>query len=395
MDSSVVSRLSPLVASSDALSRAASPAAARESMRHARDLPTRHDFWATQLSEPTLWLLDGRPILYRVRWPSPSWAALCFPPKTGSTSWKLQLLRALQLQGLPAGDRNLSVHVTRLPYDVARQNVSIRDVPRLMVMRHPVARLLSGFLAKAAPSATERFKGVPGWNRSANFSAFVHAVTRTSSAMLNPHYRLQSAQCGLPAGLTWHYLRMEEIGRWYHLAVCALGLQQVVGERTVGDFPGITDKRSCFVDTSDCGCAIDCAGPKCNASWAQDAYAAFGTQSEEQLARWYDPKLAEHVNAWARSDLDLFGYEPWVHPTARRAEQTSPSPGAAAARSAHARSRKAPVRARHGYAGVIGLMGGTHSRPGTRVGPQTSRPQTSRAARRARFARAMHGGLAL
>ena len=156
-------------------------------------------FYLTWSPNFTQFFYDGRPVLYRIDTtlssPRNSWAVVCFPPKVGSTAWKRQLIAGLDLHQLRAifAANTSTLHNYRLPYLVPPHASNTVRNSRLwfMLVRHPVARLLSGFLDKATPNATDR-KRVEGYELSFNFSNFVHAVTTTASRSLNPHFRLQS-----------------------------------------------------------------------------------------------------------------------------------------------------------------------------------------------------------
>lgn len=201
----------------------------------------------------------------------------------------------------------------------------LRDpaVPRYMIVRHPHARLLSSYLGKVIRKPTPEF-WPDGYNASSGFSGFVRAVTHADS--LNSHFSLMSGRCGLPHGMHYRYLREEELIAWYRELVCALSLTATVSsgwsqfKSTHG--PGERGaKQSCFVKTPDCRCKVDCDGPKCNrappaSKWSAAApdMASHGTfnNATSLMDTYFDHALATKVNAWARRDLQLFGYRPWL-----------------------------------------------------------------------------------
>ena len=263
-------------------------------------------------------LVDSKPIIYRTGAHRPAWAVVCFVPKAGSTAWRALLARGLALQGFTKMDLLRSPHEQGLPYNVSQAAVSALSsdspVPKLMFVRHPVSRLLSAYLGKGV---TGRLP-VPGWNHSTGFRSFVHAVTSAKSADLDPHYRLQTAQCGLPS-LEYRYLRAEDIGHWYREVICSLGLQQAASSRLHLEAwtAPCSSPPCCFVRTTDCGCELQCSGVRCNASrvgtHAEASFGSFNAASDAaNLEQHYDHSLAQLVNAWAHADLRDFGYMPWL-----------------------------------------------------------------------------------
>lgn len=214
-----------------------------------------------------------------------------------------------------------------------------------MIVRHPHARLLSSYLGKVVRKPTPEF-WPDGYNASSGFSGFVRAVTRADT--LNSHFSLMSGRCGLPRGMSYRYLREEELNAWYRELVCALSLTATVSsgwsqfKSTHG--PGERGaKQTCFVKTPDCRCKVDCDGPKCNrapptSKWSAAApdVAVHGTfnNATSLMDKYFDHALATKVNAWARRDLQLFGYRPWLPGR----PLVTPSAHAKAKVSAHERS---------------------------------------------------------
>lgn len=270
----------------------------------------------------SLFLDDSVPFLYRLD-SKPRWAYLCLIPKAGSTAWKGVLIRGLTEQGFRMDTSPWNEHGTvepgvrwehgqPLPYNIPRLHWGA-PVARLMIVRHPLARLLSAYLGKVASG---RIRG--GWSNESGFPGFaryIMAVPRASS--LDPHFRLQVDQCGVRNGLRYEYLRIEEIGRWFRRVVCMLGLQSAVsrpwpleGKLLV---VGNSSAPGCFVSTLDCGCELTCGGTRCNASvgvYDEAVHSSF-RNAKAELDRYYDLALARAVNAWAADDLKTFGYSPW------------------------------------------------------------------------------------
>lgn len=286
--------------------------------------------------------IDGEPFAYRTgATHQPAWALLCFVAKAGSSAWKALLVRGLVLQGFKM-DVTKSPHGQKLPYSIlpdAETSLAADEFPKFMFVRHPISRLLSGYLGKGVRGKIK----VTGWNHSTGFRSFVHAVTSANSSQANSsqadssldkHFKLQSEQCGLSRGIPYRVLRVEDMGHWYRSVVCQLALQQAVQFNLPspklmtapcgadGSRDRHQDRRlapsCCFVRTTDCGCRIDCRGTsRCNASRAgTHATASFGSLNAASdaglLEKYYDRELAERVNAWARADLEAFGYLPWL-----------------------------------------------------------------------------------
>ena len=276
--------------------------------------------------------VDSTPFLYRID-NKPKWALICLPPKAGSSLWKRALTRGLIEQGFSLLDEPGRWNAQALPYNVSARDVMLTKAPRLMLVRHPLSRLLSAYLGKAQRG----FINVSGWDRSSGFRGFVNAVTAANRSELDGHFKLQTDQCGIPAlreanatqQIGYRYLQVEEMGHWYREIVCALGLSKVVSassiywrdfykdkmlaasERTSAAYNASTQ---CFVRTLDCGCELHCRGHHCNASqvgtFPNASFASFN-QATQRLEDYYNAELAQRVNDWAADDMREFGYRPW------------------------------------------------------------------------------------
>lgn len=302
-------------------------------------------------------LTDGVPFLYpRIgnRDARSKWAVLCLVPKVGSTIWKAALIRGLVLhhfdingtEHVPSLDAVLfeGVHERPLPYALPSEaEWNHKSTPRLMLVRHPLSRLLSAYLGKVTTSYFAEY------NSSLSFRAFATKVMTAQPRTLDRHFQPQVRQCNIQSqaarGSPYTYFRVEEMGRWYRRFVCMLGLQNAVASSFVhrGEarlalrqmaHPAATSGRrlretmtinlrshgqqftgsGCLVRTLDCGCELRCGGSKCNgtlASTAESLYHSFNLATE-QLEEYYDKDLARRVNSWAAADLREFGYDPWM-----------------------------------------------------------------------------------
>ena len=128
-------------------------------------------------------LHDGTPFLYRID-SKPRWALICLAPKAGSSMWKRALVKGLLDQGLPMLDAPGKWHGQPLPYNTSAQEVALSKVTRIMIVRHPVPRLLSAYLGKGL---TNRIH-VSGWDRAQGFRGFVDAIIHTNRSDLDLHY---------------------------------------------------------------------------------------------------------------------------------------------------------------------------------------------------------------
>ena len=295
-------------------------------------------------------LLDSMPFMYRID-SKPKWALICLPTKAGSSMWKRALTRGLMAQGLPMIDQPGAWDAQPLPYNATARNTDLSRVPRFMLVRHPISRLLSAYLGKV--DNPERGYTVRGWDRATGFRGFVHALIASNRTAIDVHFQLQTDQCGIQAlraanatrRLGYRYLRVEQIGHWYREVVCSLGLSKVVSTPSVywrnfhiDSKLNVTERTSlysslaynqskeCFVRTPDCGCELHCRGHHCNASHAgTQARASFASfnHATERLEDYYDDELAQRVNDWAAADLRELGYLPW------RPGQGLPSPAEA------------------------------------------------------------------
>lgn len=76
-----------------------------------------------------------------------------------------------------------------------------------MIVRHPHARLLSGYLGKVLKRPSPHL-WPPGYNASSGFTGFVLAVTR--ARVLDGHFTLMSRHCGISTGgMRYRVLRSE------------------------------------------------------------------------------------------------------------------------------------------------------------------------------------------
>ena len=112
--------------------------------------------------------------------------------------------------------------------------LSRSDVKRLLLVRHPHSRLLSGYLdqvvrkraANRFPAGYDPYVGGSALP-AGGFEAFVRAVV--GAKKLEEHFQLQSEQCGINMGMEYRYLKVEDINEWYDEIICMLSLQDAAG----------------------------------------------------------------------------------------------------------------------------------------------------------------------
>ena len=195
---------------------------------------------------------DGYPFLYENPETNQK-AFICVSEKVGSSAWKALLLKSFdenffatfvnstKIDPHAAQFRNNKTEkTTKAMYEAALKDSSI---PRIMLVRNPYSRILSGYLDKvdaanftANPLQRRQFfKGFK--SKSGGFPAFAKYVkevherdihpNNTKRAFLNDHYALQSDKCFIPQGMRFdYYLKIEHISLWYPFLISLLGLQK-------------------------------------------------------------------------------------------------------------------------------------------------------------------------
>lgn len=270
--------------------------------------------------------------------PSGATSLLCLAAKSGSSSWLFALHMAHDEQRFRNGSRLLrTAHGKRLPATLVlmpmARALASHNVARFAIVRHPIMRLLSGWLGKIkAGRGRERQGGwpvrfVPQGPLNETFGAFVrHVVSHPRLVQLNGHFRLQSMQCAgkRPGVLPWRILRIEQVGLWYEDVVCALGLASVVShgwETFATTRPAAASRagrmrdhgQACMVRTT-CGCRVDCAR-RCDQARNRAVEHASFNDAYAMLLRYYTPSLVGTVNRWAAPDYSAFHYAPWTFGT--------------------------------------------------------------------------------
>lgn len=288
---------------------------------------------------------------------------MCLCEKTGSTAWKLLFLRALGEQGHLEEPFRLSTSPhkalvkQRSRAERAQELLADPRVPRIMLVRDPFARLLSGFLDKASTSRRWlesrlpmpcRSNGGGCYSPGQPFSSFVQAATQ--SERINAHFQLLSKHCLIDRGLSYdYYLKVEQIDQWYAPLVAALQLRAVTAKgwhRATKFWPG---QHDCFYihaspPKSNCESTNEAilmaaaaaaattnsnnhhnynynasrrsgglAGTEASTTWSTAQTKSGRNQhADAKLTAYYTTREAKAVALWAQEDLDLFGYEAWL-----------------------------------------------------------------------------------
>jgi len=284
----------------------------------------------TSLAHPSrTCLADGQPFIYRAP-EADDTSVLCLMHKAGSSTWKLALLKAIGADGFPDGDGlfQTTPHGAVLPFETPSEAEWARlshgsSTRRFMIVRSPHTRLLSGYLDKVVHWPKPQLWPA-GFAEVDGFGGFVRAVV--ADPHLNGHFELQSQQCGLPEGIRYEYLRLEEEAEWYARLACELRIEAALTRGWATPSTWNHGGSACFAESS-CGCELSCdhasrAPLPCATTGVAGATEAtaqlsatstfHATGSEALLSRYYTVELAELVNRWAANDLETFGYDAWL-----------------------------------------------------------------------------------
>ena len=144
----------------------------------------------------------------------------CLPPKTGCTTWKMIIANNSGEEPLDANLDGKSLHYDGMkPYNVERLKAYpkhdidriLKDYYKMMVIRHPVERIVSTYLDKLVSNKSLSWRqylgekvlkrlhpdlseAVKEKGEGVTFNDFVQYIIQTSSEM-NPHWRPVSRMC--------------------------------------------------------------------------------------------------------------------------------------------------------------------------------------------------------
>ena len=240
---------------------------------HGRAIPLRHSGvvrpWLRNTTRVFPFFFDGTPV------PLPAdndgqWITVCLLPKSGSTAIKRAIITGLSDRGyafdLEQHSGCRSVHCAALPYTLPGSD-AFDQAPAYMIVRHPVVRLLSGWLDS---------------EQNITFESLVNAVIQAVPEELNPDYRLQSDQCGVRLK-QYTILKLESIAEWRDVVFRKLGIARRIGMLDIIMHHNPRDRPT-----------------------------------EQLVGKHYNDALLSKVNAWAQADLQMFGYMPAIMPTEQR-----------------------------------------------------------------------------
>jgi len=273
---------------------------------------------------------------------------VCTPEKTGSSRWKGLIYRSM---GTPAAQPHLvEPHWLRQPPHEKAMMASDPSRVRLMFVRNPYARLLSGFLDMAVnpvgmlnPNNTKFPKGRsilsqggPYSNTPAEFARFLGVMLdmEQSGKYINGHFTPLSHRCGIKQGLQYDFfLHVEEMDIWYTDVVALMGLGPYVAN---GWAPAtknrseqqVEDESSCFYTLSGKSCAqtavaiaehansttrwerLDLSAPG-TPEWMQKRNTGHARGADSKLAEYYaTTEVIANATRYLQDDLRLFGYKP-------------------------------------------------------------------------------------
>jgi len=205
-------------------------------------------------------------------------STLCLQPKAGSTFFKQLLGTVLRPT---VGGQCARMHCARLPYETPPQSL-FAVAPIFVIVRHPVARLLSAYLDPKLHLLIREALGQqePLTYRKAEFEALVQVLATTPpwrQNEINPHLKLQTQQCGWKAiGDRTRVLKLEErvewlprlMDEWWGVPTSLLNLEPVRAQTT----------------------------------------------AEARVAEYYDAARLRRVEHWAAPDTRAFRYAPYKPP---------------------------------------------------------------------------------
>ena len=190
---------------------------------------------------PFYHVFDGYPYLY-INPRTNQKAIICFLEKVGSTAWKTLLLKSFNAVPILTVSPHIAEYKNKYTPKVTREmfEAALRNpvIPKIMFVRNPYSRLLSGFIDKVYnvtdPSLRQKFfKGFKASNK--NFNTFIKYVkgvherdnhpNNSKPPFLNSHYIPQSERCFINVGMRYnYYLKVEQTPIWYPYILNLLGL---------------------------------------------------------------------------------------------------------------------------------------------------------------------------
>lgn len=169
-------------------------------------------------------------------------AIFCLNQKAGSSTWKGLLLKNLdpicflKLMNVSNVHKTICKYVKATSDSELEEAIKDKSVPRIMIIREPYGRLLSGYLDKIenrsySVSYTPNYPYL--YNKSTGFDGFVKLLSLASKYNykgINRHFLPQSNKCFLDNNKFSYdyYLKMEHTDGWYEPIIQLLGLEDDV-----------------------------------------------------------------------------------------------------------------------------------------------------------------------
>lgn len=169
-------------------------------------------------------------------------AIFCLNQKAGSSTWKGLLLKNLdpicflKLMNVSNVHKTVCKYVKATSDSELEEAIKDKSVPRIMIIREPYGRLLSGYLDKIenrsySVSYTPNYPYL--YNKSTGFDGFVKLLSLASKYSykgINRHFLPQSNKCFLDNNKFSYdyYLKMEHTDGWYEPIIQLLGLEDDV-----------------------------------------------------------------------------------------------------------------------------------------------------------------------
>jgi hypothetical protein len=275
-------------------------------------------------------IFDGFPYIY-TNPRSGEQALMCLVEKVGSTEWKSMLLKSLNVKyfygKLRQHDGNPHTHIYPLPvyrYQEFKAVLENPNVPRILFVRNPYNRLLSGWLDKQSQEFYVNF------NRSAgtfeHFSYHLRDNRYVMSKEVNDHFHPAAFKCFGHLYNYDYYLKVEHMDYWYPGLIKKLGLEKEAKDGW--DYTNLVHNSTqpCFyVPRGDtCETALETSKPNINTcedlanlrrssqggkESAPTFHSVHGTGSASKLEQYYSKRdMIDAVNQFSVNDFEKFKY---------------------------------------------------------------------------------------
>jgi hypothetical protein len=191
------------------------------------------------------------------------------------------------------------------------------SVPKIMFVRNPYARLLSGYLDKVVRGPNPF---IPGVNKTLSFKEFLQYLHERGPSRVNSHFRSLSEKCYLKYELKYnYYLKTEEIDVWYADIIRLLKLEDVASSGWNIKTDWFKSDDECFRKISGKSCHETKILIKQKNREVQNGLSHFITlrnsshdsNAEAKIGIYYGPDEALLVTKMFASEFELFKYPVW------------------------------------------------------------------------------------